>query len=210
LSRAAFEKDGAWLPWAAWLGGLFPAAIIAWRAATGALGADPIAEALNGMGDLAIKCLLLCLACTPARILTGATWPLRVRKHLGLLAFTYVVFHFGVYVIVDRAGELGTVLEDITKRPFIVVGFSAFVLLLPLAATSSKAAIRKLGGRRWNRLHKLVYVIAILAVVHFIMRAKKDITEGALHAAVLAFLLGVRIVDQLRTRSSKQRTPLTQ
>jgi methionine sulfoxide reductase heme-binding subunit len=192
-----------------WLGGLFPASMIAWRAATGALGADPIAEALNGLGNLAIKCLLLCLACTPARILTGATWPLRVRKHLGLLAFTYVLLHFGVYVLVDRAGELGTVLEDITKRPFIVVGFSAFLLLLPLAATSSKAAIRRLGGKRWNRLHKLVYLIAILAVVHFIMRAKKDITEAALHGAVLVFLLGVRIVDKLR-RSSKQRTPLTQ
>ena len=111
--------------------------------------------------------------------------------------------------LVDRAGELGTVLEDITKRPFIVVGFTAFVLLLPLAATSSKWAIKRLGGRNWNRLHKLVYLIAILAVVHFIMRAKKDVTEAALHGAVLACLLGVRIVDKLK-RSTKQRTPLTQ
>ncbi len=188
---------------------MFPAALLGFRAARGELGADPIAEALNGLGDLAIKCLLLCLACTPARILFGATWPLRVRKHLGLLAFSYVVMHFGVYVLVDRAGELGTVLEDITKRPFIVVGFSAFLLLLPLAATSSKWAIKKLGGRNWNRLHKLVYVIAILAVVHFIMRAKKDLTEAALHGVVLAFLLGVRVFDKLK-RSTKQRTPLTQ
>lgn len=192
-----------------WLGGLFPAALLGSRALRGELGADPIAEALNGLGDLAIKCLLLCLACTPARILFGATWPLRVRKHLGLLAFSYVVLHFGVYVLVDRAGELGTVLEDITKRPFIVVGFSAFVLLIPLALTSSKWAIKKLGGRNWNRLHKLVYVIAILAVVHFIMRAKKDLTEAALHGAVLAFLLGVRVVDKIK-RTTKQRTPLTE
>lgn len=183
--------------------------MLAVRAATDQLGADPIAEGLNALGDLAIKCLLLCLACTPARILFGATWPLAVRKHLGLLAFAYALLHFGVYVLIDRAGELGTLFEDITKRPFIVVGFVALLLLVPLAATSSKAAIKKLGGRRWNRLHKLVYAIAILAVVHFIMRAKKDVTEAALHGGVLAFLLAVRIVDKLK-RSTKQRTPLTQ
>jgi len=182
------------------MGGLLPGALLLERGLTGNLGANPVTDGLNGCGELAIKCLLLCLACTPARILTGATWPMRVRKHLGLLAFTYVCAHFLVYIGLDRAGELGALLKDVTERPFIIIGFSAFVCLIPLAATSSVWAVKRLGARKWNRLHQLVYVIAILAVVHFIMRAKKDTTEAMLHGGVLAVLLGVRVYDKLRRR----------
>jgi len=180
-----------------------PLALIALRGWRGELGANPIEEALNACGELAIKCLLLCLACTPVRIVSGAVWPLRARKHLGLLAFSYVCAHLGVYVGLDRAGELGTLVQDVSERPFIIVGMLAFLLLLPLAATSSRRAISWLGGRRWNRLHKLVYVIGILAIVHFVMRAKEDTTEAALHGVVLAALFAVRIYDQLAKRRKR-------
>lgn len=158
---------------------------------------------LNACGELAIKLLLLCLACTPLRILTGSPWPMRARKHLGLLAFTYASLHLSVYVGFDRLGDLRGILEDVTERPFIAVGMTAFLLLVPLAATSSQRAIKRLGGRRWNRLHKLVYVAAVLAVIHFIMRAKKDVTEAVLHGLVLALLFAVRIADKLKKRHSR-------
>lgn len=193
----------AWLPWAVWLGGLFPAVMLGWRGFTGTLGANPVTDALNACGELAIKVLLLSLACTPLRIVFGATWPLRIRKHLGLLAFAYATLHLGVYVGLDRAGALGAILKDFTERPFIIVGLLAFLLLVPLAATSWKGAVKKLGGRRWNRLHQLVYVIAVLAVVHFIMRAKKDITEPLLHGGVLVVLLGVRVYDWVGKRARR-------
>ncbi len=190
-----------WLPWSVWVGGAIPGVMLAVRAWRGELGADPVALVLNACGDLAIKCLLLCLACTPLRILTRRTWPMRVRKHLGLLAFVYAALHLGVYVGVDRAGELATLIEDVTQRPFIMVGMSAFLLLLPLAATSSQAAVKKLGGRAWARLHKLVYAVAVLAVLHFVLRAKKDATVALMHGGVLALLLAVRVVDRVRARA---------
>ncbi|NUP11586.1 MAG: sulfoxide reductase heme-binding subunit YedZ [Polyangiaceae bacterium] len=178
-----------------------PAAMLALRGFTGDLGANPVAEALNACGELAIKVLLLCLACTPLRIVFGWTWQMRARKHLGLLAFTYASLHFGIYVGLDKVGALSSILADIVERPFIIVGLTAFLLLVPLAVTSTKSAIKKLGGKRWNRLHQLVYVVAVLAMVHFVMRAKKDTTEAYAHGAVLALLLGVRVVDRVRRRS---------
>ncbi len=190
-----------------WLGGALPGASLLVRGLTGDLGPNPVSEALNACGELAIKLLLLTLACTPARIVFGWAWPLRVRKHLGLLAFAYAVAHFFVYVGLDRAGALGTIVADISERPFIIVGLAALALLVPLAATSSKRAIQRLGGRRWNRLHQLVYVIAILAVVHFFMRAKKDTTEALAHGGVLLVLLAVRGVDTLKRRARGRRRP---
>ncbi|MFO0553675.1 MAG: protein-methionine-sulfoxide reductase heme-binding subunit MsrQ [Polyangiaceae bacterium] len=177
--------------------------MLARDAARGWLGANPVAEALNGTGELAIKLLLLSLACTPARIVTGSPWPIRARKHLGLLAFTYALGHFTIYIALDRLGALGSILGDLTERPFVIVGFIALLLLVPLAITSTKRAVLRLGGKRWNRLHKLVYVIAVLAVVHFTLRAKKDVTEAAVHGAILAVLLSVRGVDWLRKRARR-------
>lgn len=128
---------------------------------------------------------------------------MKARKHLGLLAFTYASLHFSVYIGLDKLGDLRSVLSDVFERPFIAIGMLALLCLIPLAATSSKWAIKRLGGRRWTRLHKLAYVVAILAVVHFIMRAKKDVTEAVLHGVVLAFLLGVRVVDALKRRANR-------
>jgi sulfoxide reductase heme-binding subunit YedZ len=201
--KAKPARPGAWLPWALWIGGMFPFTLLAIRGLRGDLGANPVAEVLNACGELALKLLLLCLACTPLRILTGSSWPMKARKHLGLLAFTYASLHFGVYLGLDKLGDLGSVIDDVLKRPFIIVGLSALLLLLPLAATSNKWAVKRLGGRRWTRLHKLVYVIAILGVVHFIMRAKKDVTEPVLHGVVLAVLLGVRVMDALKRRANR-------
>lgn len=187
------------------MGGLVPGASLIHRGLTGGLGANPIAEALNACGELAIKLLLLTLACTPVRILTGASWPIRARKHLGLLAFTYACAHLGVYVGLDRAGELETFIADLTERPFIMVGMAAFTLLVPLAITSTKGWIQRLGARRWRRLHKLVYIAAVLAIVHFVMRAKEDTTEAAIHGVVLAVLLGVRVYDKAKRIASQRR-----
>lgn len=167
-----------------------------------------MAEALNACGELAIKLLLLTLACTPARIVFGWTWQMRARKHLGLLAFAYATLHLFVYAGLDRAGALGTIVSDLTEHPFIIVGLAAFTLLVPLAATSSKGAIKRLGARRWNRLHQLVYVIGVLAVIHFYMRAKKDTTEALVHGGVLFLLLGVRVVEKLRRRARARRQSL--
>ncbi len=180
-----------------------PFVLLVVRAWRDDLGANPVAEVLNACGELALKLLLLCLACTPLRILTGSPWPMRARKHLGLLAFTYATLHLGVYLGLDKLGDLGSVVGDVLERPFIAIGLAAFLLLVPLAATSSKAAIKKLGGRRWTKLHKLVYVVAVLAIVHFVMRAKKDVTEALLHGAVLAALLWVRVMDWMKRRANR-------
>jgi len=185
------------------MGGLMPFAILVARAARDQLGANPVAEVLNACGELAIKLLLLCLACTPARILTGSSWPMRARKHLGLLAFTYAALHLGVYLGLDKLGDLGSVVGDVLERPFIAVGMLAFTLLVPLALTSNQRAIKRLGGRRWARLHKLVYAVAVLAVVHFILRAKRDVTEAVVHGLILAFLFAVRIGDALKRRRAR-------
>lgn len=203
----AREDPHAWEPWALWMGGLMPGASLLVRGLTKDLGPDPINTGLNGCGEIAIKLLLLCLSCTPIRILWKAAGPfvMRARKHLGLLAFTYACAHFCVYIGLDRAWELGTFFEDLAKRPFILVGMAALTLLIPLALTSSKWAIRKLGGRNWGRLHKLVYAVAILAVIHFIMRAKKDTTEAMLHGAFLALLFAVRAYEYIRRRTAGAR-----
>lgn len=185
------------------MGGLAPGALLVLRAWRGELGANPIEQALNGFGELAIKLLLLCLSCTPLRILTGSPWPMLARRHLGLLAFTYACAHLFVYAGVDRAGEIDTIVSDVLERPFIIVGLAAFTLLVPLAATSSKRMVKRLGGRRWQALHRLVYVVATLAIVHFVMRAKKDTTEALLHGAFLASLFAVRIGDQLRRKRAR-------
>lgn len=208
------SQDRSWLPWAIWLGGALPGALLVKDALAGELGANPVETGLNACGELAIKCLILSLWCTPARILSGSSWPMAARKHLGLLAFAYACAHLFVYVGLDRLGQLGTLFKDFTERPFIVVGLAAFALLIPLALTSSKRAIKRLGGSRWGRLHKLVYLVALLAIVHFVMRAKKDATEALAHGAVLAVAFLVRIVDAVRRRKrrpqltvSKQRGP---
>lgn len=193
------KAELSFLPVAVYLGAVMPGALLAFQGLTGALGANPIAEVLNGYGELAVKLLILSLACTPLRILTGKPWPIRVRKALGLSAFTYASLHLLVYVGLDRQ-SLTEVAIDVWKRPFIAIGMTAFLFLVPLAITSTKRMLQRLGAKRWQRLHKLAYLAATLAVIHYVMRQKEDITVPLIHGGVLALLFAVRIVDHLKKK----------
>lgn len=157
----------------------------------GQLGADPVAELTHRSGDWALRLLLLTLAVTPLRRLSGWSWPGSYRRMLGLHAFAYACLHFSVYLVLDLGGYWAQILDDIVKRPFITVGFLAWLGLLPLAATSTRAAMRRL-GRRWGLLHRLVYPVALLAVLHFIWQVKADLREPLIYAAVLVVLLLAR------------------
>jgi len=194
-----------WLKPAVFTGALVPLAALGLRAVRGELGANPIAEALNRLGLLALVFLLLSLACTPAKILFGWTWPAVVRRMLGLFAFFYASLHFSTYLFLDQGFALAAVLGDVLKRPFILVGFLAFLLLVPLAVTSTKGMVQRLGFRRWKALHRVVYVIAGLVVIHFFLRVKKDVTVPVAYGAVFALLLLVRGVDALKL--GKRRAP---
>ena len=185
------------LPWlnpGVLVGASAPLLSILLRARSGALGANPIAEALNELGLMALVLLIASLACTPLRTLVGWTWPIRVRRLLGLLAFAYATLHVAVYAGLDQGLDLRAVLADVFKRRFIFVGFAAFVMMAPLAWTSTKGAVRRMGYVRWKRLHLLVYPAALCAVVHFVWRVKKDLSEPLAYAAILAALLLVRVV----------------
>lgn len=171
---------------------LIPAARLAlgWQADT--LGANPVETLTRDSGEWALRFLLLTLTVTPLRRLSGLHWLLRLRRMLGLYAFAYAAAHFALYLWLDQFFDWGAIARDILERPFISVGFAAFVLLLPLAATSNAFAIGRLGGRRWQALHRAVYGIAILAVMHFWWLVKADLREPLLYAAILAVLLGLR------------------
>lgn len=177
---------------------LTPAAILAWQiraeylTGSGGLGADPVAAIEHRLGLWALRLLLVTLAITPLRQLTGQPVLLRFRRMLGLYAFTYATLHFSAYLVLDLRGYWTQIFEEIVKRPYITVGFAAWLLLLPLAITSTQAAIRRL-GRNWARLHQLVYAIAVLAVLHFWWLVKADVTEPQRWALLLALLLGFRV-----------------
>ncbi len=192
-----------WLKQAFLVGGLSPLALLAlgfWR---DTLGANPIERVLNQTGMLALILLVASLACTPLKVVAGWTWPMRLRKLLGLLGFAYAVLHFLTYTVVDQGLDFPIILEDIAKRPFITVGFLALVLLVPLAVTSTNRMVRRLGFPVWQRLHRLAYVAASLGVVHFVWRVKKDLTEPLVYGAVLALLFAVRLVESLRKRRAR-------
>jgi len=202
---AAPVSRGEPMPWlkpGIFLGSLAPLASVVLRASQGTLSANPIAEIENELGLTALVLLVASLACTPARRLFGWSWPVRVRRELGLFAFFYASLHVLVYLLPDQWLDWGTILQDIAERPFITVGFLAFVLMIPLAITSTNEWVRKLGFRRWQRLHYLVYLAGILAVIHFLWRVKIDVSQPMLYALVLGGLLAVRAAFWLRQRSA--------
>ena len=176
---------------------LLPLAWMVRDALADALGADPVAALTHRTGDWALRLLLACLAMTPLRRLLGQPWPIRFRRLLGLYAFLYASLHLSVYVVLDLAGYWAQVLEDLAKRPFITVGFTAWLLLVPLALTSTRGWMRRL-GRRWGQLHRAVYAAAALGVLHYFWLVKADLREPLLYAGVLAVLLGVRVVARLQ------------
>ncbi len=197
-----------WLQPAVLVGSLAPFAVIAARAATGRLGANPVSTALNQLGLLALVFLTASLTCTPIKIATGAKWPIRLRKTLGLAAFFCALAHFLVYLVLDQGLAIGQLLRDVVSRPFIAVGFTALVAMLPLALTSTKRALQRMGPKRWQRLHRLAYLAGCLAVVHFLMRVKADLTEPALYAAALTALFGTRALGWLIERRRTARAAL--
>lgn len=184
---------------------LLPFGWLFYGALTNQLGANPAEALIRALGDWTLRFICIVLAVTPLRVISGTPALARFRRMLGLFAYFYVVMHLLSYSWFDMGFDLGEILEDIIKRPFILVGFLAFVLLTPLAATSFNAAIKAMGAKRWQWLHKLVYLIAGLGLLHFFwMRAgKNDFTEVFVYAAIVALLLGWRMQQFLRKKKLK-------
>lgn len=184
---------------------LVPLARLLWLGFHGGLGANPIEFITRSTGTWTLVGLMVTLSVTPLRRLTGRAELIRFRRMLGLFTFFYVCLHFVTYIWLDQFFDPAAIAKDIIKRPFITVGFTAFLLLIPLAATSTRAMIRRL-GRRWQQLHRLVYAIAILGVVHYLWLVKKDLTEPLIYGAVLTLLLlmrlpwGVSLLQAARSR----------
>lgn len=192
---------------------LIPLGLLLARAFDGGLGANPIEYCNRFLGDWALRFLLIALAVTPVKEMTGWNAIGRFRRMLGLFAFAYVVLHFSSYVGLDQFFDWRAIGREIVKRKYITLGMIAVVLLIPLAVTSTDSMVRRLGGRRWKRLHMLVYLIVPLGVTHHWMMVKKDITEPAIHAAILAVLLGWRVMARLRHNvrvSHSRATPCVQ
>jgi len=183
---------------------LVPLARLAWLGVQHRLGANPIEYITHSTGWWTLSLVLITLAVTPLRRLTQWHWLLRLRRMLGLFAFFYACLHFTTYIWLDQFFDWQSIVKDIRKRPFVTVGFTAFLLLIPLAATSTNAMVRRLGSARWQRLHRLVYVIPILGVLHFWWLVKKDVTEPLLFSLLLGILFAVRLV--YINRKSARRT----
>ncbi|MEQ1620227.1 MAG: protein-methionine-sulfoxide reductase heme-binding subunit MsrQ [Methylococcales bacterium] len=169
-----------------------------------ALGANPIEKITHNTGYWTLTFLLITLAVTPFRQLSGWQWLVRLRRMLGLFAFFYGCLHFLTYLVLDQFFDWESILKDILKRPYITVGFPAFLLMIPLALTSTDAMIRRLGGKQWRLLHRLIYLSAIGGVVHYWWLVKKDLSNPIIFAAVLALLLGLRLLFWwIQTRNRK-------
>lgn len=203
---------------AVFLAALGPVAWLVWAALTGNLSANPLSDITNETGIWALRFVCATLALTPLRRLTGWNWLIRFRRMAGLYAFFYGTLHFLTYVIVDRFAGLDfpngilawttvvnlarSVGADIYKRPFITVGFSAWLTMLPLAVTSTAGWIRRLGGRRWNLLHRLVYATGVIAVLHYWWLVKADVSRPVAYGVVVAALLGFRVSRARRARAN--------
>jgi len=189
-----------WIKTAIFASCLVPFARLVWRAFAGTLGVNPIETITHSTGWLTRVLLRVTLSVTPLRKLLNAPWLLRLRRMLGLFAFFYACVHFTIWLVFDHFFDWRAVAADIVKRPYITVGFTAFMLLIPLAATSTNSMVRRLGAAQWQRLHRFVYLIAVFGVLHFLWLVKKDIREPAIFAAVLALLLAARVVYKVREK----------
>ncbi|MGA3089481.1 MAG: protein-methionine-sulfoxide reductase heme-binding subunit MsrQ [Terriglobales bacterium] len=172
---------------------LVPLGRLGWKALLGGLGANPIEFITHSTGDWTLIFVLLTLAITPLRRISRQYWLIGLRRMIGLFAFVYATLHFVTYVWLDKFFDLHEMFHDIAKRPFITVGFSAFLLLIPLALTSTAGSIRRLGGRRWQRLHRLIYLTGILGVVHYLWLVKADRRKPLEFGVVLSILLAYRL-----------------
>jgi sulfoxide reductase heme-binding subunit YedZ len=185
-----------------WVLALLPLGVLVWDGFTDGLGAEPIEEITHRTGFTALTMLMITLAVTPARKLTGWNQLIQHRRLLGLFAFFYATLHFSTYLF-DQFFSLSYIIEDVLERPYITVGFVAFLLLIPLALTSTKGMIRRVGGKRWQRLHRLIYLAAALGVLHFLWLVKADLREPLMFAGILALLLALRIPGLIPPRKPK-------
>lgn len=183
-----------WLKIGVFVLACYPLLRLIWLGVADGLGTNPIEFITRSTGTWTLVGLMLTLTVTPLRQLTGWNNLIRVRRMLGLFSFFYACLHFITYIWLDQFFDVAAIIKDVYKRPFITVGFSAFVLLIPLAVTSTHNMIRRLGGKRWQMLHRLVYVIAALGVLHYVWLVKKDLTQPLIYAAVLSLLLGWRVL----------------
>jgi sulfoxide reductase heme-binding subunit YedZ len=188
-----------------WAVCLVPLARLLWGAWTDDLGANPISFVTNTLGDWTFRILLASLALTPLRIVTGMAWQMPLRRLLGLFAFVYAALHFSVWVLLDHYFNWGQMAADIVERPYITVGMLALIGLIPLAATSTTGMVKRLGARRWKLLHRLVYLVAVCAALHFVWLAKVGRVEQNVYATLVALLLGIRLWDAVRRAVQRRR-----
>jgi len=186
---------------------LAPVTWLAWAAVHARLGANPISEITKETGTWTLRFVVLTLAITPIRRLAGWNALVRYRRMLGLFAFFYGTLHFLTYVWLDQFFDTASITKDVIKRPFITVGLTAFVLMVPLAPASTTGWIRRLGGKRWQALHRLVYATAVLGVVHYWWLVKADISRPLAYGALVATLLAARLVFRVKPKASPRRMP---
>ena len=186
--------------------GFIPAVWLFYAGITDQLGADPMRYLEQALGLWALRFLIATLAITPLRQLFNVNL-LRYRRAIGLLAFYYAALHLITYMVLDQGLDVSAIVADIVKRPYITIGMATFVILVPLAVTSNNAAIRRMGGQAWARLHKLVYVAAVGAVLHYILVVKSWPTEPLVYAAIVAVLLGYRLIRSQVKKASPRRRP---
>lgn len=200
-------KDPRFAKLVVFVNALVPLALMGWDAYWGQLGANPTEFALRTTGMLALVFLTLSLAVTPLRKLTGRNWLSHFRRMLGLYAFFYGLLHLGLYFVFDRSMSFGGVVADTLQRPFILLGMTALLLMVPLAATSTNSMIKRIGALWWKRLHRLAYVAAIAAVAHYYLLVKQDTRQPIAFAVVLGVLLGHRLVSRWIPTPGKRRPP---
>jgi len=179
---------------------LVPAVLLALRAARGDLGTDPVETLEQQTGIWALRFLLLSLAVTPLRRLAGWNWLVKHRRTLGLAAFGYATVHLLVYFVIDQGLAIGFIVEDIAEHPWVTIGMATWLMLLPLAITSTAGWVRRLGARRWTRLHQLAYLCAIGGALHFTLSVKRDVSLPLVYVAIVALLLGYRLLLRLQRR----------
>ncbi len=191
-----------------WAACLLPLTVLLYQFQTDNLGVNPIDYVTRTLGDWTLRILLTCLSLTPLRLLFGISWQISLRRLLGLFAFFYASLHFSVWIVLDHFFDWEQMIADVFKRPYVTVGMLALTLLVPLAATSTTGMVKRLGGRNWRRLHRLVYVIGVLGVLHYLWLAKKGVNDPYWYAIALGVLLGIRLVDWARRVAMRQRGPI--
>jgi sulfoxide reductase heme-binding subunit YedZ len=199
-------KDTRFAQLAIFINSAVPLTLLGWDWYHHRLGANPTEFATRTTGVLTLLFLILSLAVTPLRKLLGLPWMIKFRRLLGLYAFFYGCVHLLTYVWFDKFFGFGSIVEDVAKRPYITIGMASFLLLAPLALTSTQKSIKRLGGKRWNRIHSLVYVAATGGVIHYYMLVKADTREPILFGVVVGLLLGYRVLNKFLPQLT-QRTP---